>query len=339
MTKVLTMGEIMLRLKPPVNERIIQTTSFEANYGGAEANVAASLALLGEDAAFLTKLPQNPLGDAALYTLRGYGVDTTRILRGGPRLGIYYFEKGASVRTTSVVYDRAGSSFALAQPKEFDWPTLFEDVDTFYFSGITAALSPAMASALQAACEYCEAHGITVVLDTNYRGKMWTPKQAQATMKTLLPHVSVVLAHDEDFEATLGIKAFDGDETRGIEQVASFEAAMREVQRQYPNIHTVGSILRDIRSVEDSDWTALLLQDGTLSRAVTHHLHVMEGVGSGDAFGAGLLHAMRQGLHGEPLINYALAASVLKLTIQGDINLNTDAEVKALMNHAGAMNR
>ncbi|TLQ50308.1 sugar kinase [Lacticaseibacillus casei] len=329
MTKVLTFGEMMLRLKPYDHQRILQASGFEANYGGSEANVAVSLALLGDQAQYVTKLPDNALGDTARNTIRGLGVDTHKILRGGPRLGIYFFEKGASVRNTNVVYDRAGSSFATAEADEFDWASLLKDVAYFYFSGITPAISPAMKTAIESAVKYCAAHDITVVCDMNYRGKMWTPAEAQDFFGKVMPYITIVLANDEDFEATLGIKAFDGN----------METGMLQVMKQWPNVKTVASVVRNIHSVEDSWWTGLLAENGKTYQGPTFHMHVMEGVASGDAFGAGLMHATLHDFDPQAKINYAISASVLKLTISGDLNLITDADVRAVMATGSGVDR
>lgn len=338
--KVLTFGEMMLRLKPQDNWRVLQADKFEATYGGAEANVATSLALQGDHASFVTKFPANLLGDAALGRLREFGVDTQGIQRGGERLGIYFFERGASVRGSNVVYDRAGSAFATAKAREFNWEELLQDVDYFYFSGVTAAISSELRQAILTACNYCAKHKITVVYDTNFRGKMWTAAQAQAFSAQVMPYVDVCLANDEDFEASLGIRAFDGNMTRGIDQRASFEAGMRTVIRRYPKCRIVASVLRNIHSVEDSQWSALLLRDGEFYQSPTYQLHVYEGVASGDAFGAGLLHGLLHGYEGQDQIDYAIAASVLKLTIAGDLNLVNEPEIKRLMKHqVTAMNR
>lgn len=325
----------MLRLKPPANSRILQTDSFEAAYGGAEANVAVSLSLFGDEAAYLSKFPDNLLGETALSTLRKYGVDTSKILKGGPRLGIYFFEKGASVRSTNVVYDRAGSSFAEVKRSEFDWAEIFSDVDYFYFSGITPSISEELEQAVTEACKYCQTHDIPVVCDMNYRGKMWTPEKAQSVMKKLMHYVTICLAHDEDFEATLGIKAFDGDSSSGIDQIESFKAGMREVKAQYPNVKIVSSVLRNIHSVEDSEWMALLLEDEMFYETSTYKMHVMEGVAAGDAFGAGLMHGILNGYDPQQALDFAIAASVLKLTISGDLNLIHENDVKSIMKAGG----
>jgi 2-dehydro-3-deoxygluconokinase len=337
--KVLTFGEMMLRLKPSESKRILQSDEFEVTYGGAEANVATSLALQGDNASYLTKLPKNLLGDSALGTLRKFGVNTDLILRGGPRLGIYFFEKGASVRGTNVVYDRAGSSFATAKSNEFQWNKYLKDVNYFYFSGITAAISVEMQEAIINACKFCKENNTTVVYDTNFRGKMWSAKEAQNFSKKVMPFVNVCLANDEDFESSLGIKAFDGDMKHGIEQKDSFKKGMKQVTNLYPNCHTVASILRDIDSVEDSQWTALLLRDGKFYESSTYNMHVYEGVASGDAFGAGLIHGFLHNFAGQEQVDYAISASVLKLTISGDLNLVGESEIRNVMNGSKAMSR
>lgn len=336
MKKVLSFGEMMLRLKPPANERILQTNTFEGTYGGAEANVAVSLALLGNDVSYLSKFPNNLLGESAIATLRKYGVDTKKIIKGDGRLGIYFFEKGASVRSTNVVYDRAYSAFSLAKADEFHWETIFADVSYFYFSGITPAISQELEKTILSACKYCQEHDIPVVCDMNYRGKMWSPEKARKVMSKVMEYVTVCIAHDEDFEATLGIKAFDGDSTRGIAQEDSFKQAMKEVMKQYPNCKMVTSILRDIHSVEESTWKALLLTDGQFYETDSYKMHVMEGVAAGDAFGAGLMHGILHDYTPEDMVRFGLAASVLKLTITGDLNLVSEADIKNVMESGSA---
>ncbi|MCI1956504.1 MAG: sugar kinase [Oscillospiraceae bacterium] len=334
--KVLTFGEMMLRLKPPAFARILQADSFEASYGGAEANVAVSLSIFHDEAAYVTKFPENPLGEAALGTLRRFGVDTSRVLRGGPRLGTYYFEKGTSIRPTSVVYDRAGSSIATAKRSEFDWTALLRGIDVFYFSGITPAISDELAGAVKDALAYCKGHGVTVVSDLNYRGKMWTTQKARSVMRELMPYIDICIANDEDFEAALGIRAFDGDMSRGIEQIGSFRAGMKKITEEFPNCKTVASILRNIHSVEESDWMGILYQNGKFYESPVHSVHVMEGVASGDAFGAGLIHGLLHRADPQETVDFAIAASVLKLMIGGDLNLVTEEEVRAAMRKGGS---
>lgn len=331
MQKVVTFGEIMLRLKPNENERVIQAENFSGLYGGAESNVAVSISLLGDQAKFVSKVPAHAVGQAAIAALRRYGVDTSEILEGGPRLGIYFFEKGASIRNTSVIYDRAGSSFALSQAQEYNWSQILQGASYFYFSGITPAISSEMQKAVLAACRYSSKHNIKVVCDLNYRGKMWLPKDARRVMSKLMPYVDICLANDEDFEATLGIKAFDNDMSHGIDQKNTFIQGMQEITVKYPKCQTVASILRNVHSVEDSEWTALMIDHGQIYEAPLYQMHVWEGVASGDAFGAGLVHGLLHHFTKQELLDYALAASVLKLTISGDFNLVSDAEIKALM--------
>ena len=329
--KVLTFGEMMLRLKPTGFERVLQTNNFEASYGGAEANAAVSLALLGHDSAYLSKLPENALGEAAIGTLRKFGVDTSRVLRGGPRLGMYVFEKGNGARGTGVVYDRAGSSIATAEVAEFDWKAILKEVGIFYFSGVTPAISDDIESALKAALIYCQENKITVVCDLNYRGKMWSPEKAQKVMHELMPFVDVCIANDEDFEACLGIKAFDGDLSNGIKQIEDFREGMKEITTRYPNCKVVASVLRNINAVEQSDWMAILYKDGKFYDTPVHDINVMEGVAAGDAFGAGLLHGMIENLEPQESIDFAIAASVLKLSVSGDLNLVSEAEIRNAM--------
>lgn len=337
MKKIVTFGEMMLRLKPQENERIIQSSQFSALYGGAEANVAVSLSLFGENAQFVSKFPSHAVGQAALGTLQRYGVDTSQILLGGPRLGIYFFEKGASIRNTSVVYDRAGSSFAVSKANEYDWAQILADADYFYFSGITPAISTELKKSIISACQFCVDHQVKVICDLNYRGKMWTPQQAQNTMNQLMPYVDICLAHDEDFEASLGIKAFDGDMTRGIEQKDDFIRGMKAIIAKYPNVQTVASVLRNIYSVEDSQWMALMIDNGQIFETPIYKTHVWEGVAAGDAFGAGLIHGFIKNYNPQECLNFAIAASVLKLTITGDLNLVNEKEVMEVMNKQNGM--
>ena len=248
----------MLRLKTPEHLRIVQADGFEASYGGAESNVAVSLATLGDDAAFLTKLPKNPVGDAAFNELRRYGIDTSRILRGGARLGIYFFEKGSDIRPTSVLYDRAGSALAEADADDFNWEALLSGIDIFFFSGVTPAISPSVEQAVFGALKYCHSHGITVICDLNYRAKMWSQEKAQSVMKELMQYVDLCIANDEDFEATLGIHAFDGDMAHGIDQIETYRQGILKIQELYPNCKAVASVLRNLKTAEDGEWMVFI---------------------------------------------------------------------------------
>lgn len=329
--KILTFGEIMLRLKTPEHLRIIQSQNFEASYGGAEANVAVSLAMLEDNVSFLTKVPENPVGMAALKEIRSYGVNTELVLKGGKRLGIYYFEKGSNIRQTNVVYDREYSALSLAQPEEFVWETIFRDIDIFYFSGVTPAISENIKIAVEQALKYCKEHKITVVCDLNYRKKMWNTQKAQNVMKNLMHYVDVCIANDEDFESSLGIHAFDGDMAHGIAQIEVYKKGMLEITKQYPNCKAVASVLRNINTVEDGQWLGIYLHNGKFYESSIHTVHSLEAVGAGDAFAAGLLHAFINGFSEQKLIDFSISASVMKLMIQHDFNVVSEDEIFKIM--------
>ncbi len=335
MGKVVTFGEIMLRLKTPEYLRIVQAGQFEASYGGAEANVAVSLAMLGDPVSFVTKLPDNPVGLAALNEVRRYGVDASRIVRGGDRLGVYFFEKGTNIRPTNVVYDRKYSALSLCSAEEFDWETILEDADIFYFSGVTPAVSKSVEQAVRAALQYCQAHGIEVVCDLNYRSKMWSEKDAQAVMRDLMQYVTLCIANDEDFESSLGIHAYDGDVSRGIDQIDSYKRGMQEILEQYPDCKAVASVLRNLHSVEDGEWMGIYLKDGVFYESPVHTVHSLEAVGAGDAFAGGLLHALVQAYDPQQLIDFSIAASVLKLMIQRDFNVVTENDILRVVKSGG----
>lgn len=329
--KVLTFGEIMLRLKTPEYLRILQSDTFEASYGGAESNVAVSLAMFGDPVAFVTKLPDNPVGLAALNEVRKFGVDTSRVIQGGSRLGIYYFEKGSDIRPTNVVYDREYSALALSDAAEFDWESILEGVDIFYFSGVTPAVSESVEQAVAAALAYCRTHGILTVCDLNYRSKMWSQEKAQNVMKRLMKEIDLCIANDEDFEAALGIHAFDGDMAHGIDQIDSYKKGMEEILRQYPECRAVASVLRNMHTVEDGEWMGIYLKDGKFYESPVHTVHALEAVGAGDAFAGGLLHALVNGFDPQKTIDFAITASVMKLMVQHDFNIVEEKEVLRVM--------
>lgn len=329
--KILTFGEIMLRLKTPEHLRIIQSQNFEASYGGAEANVAVSLAMLEDKVSFLTKVPDNPVGMAALKEIRGYGVNTDLVLKGGKRLGIYYFEKGSDIRQTNVVYDREYSALSLAKPEEFCWESILQDVDIFYFSGVTPAISENIEIAVMEALKYCKEHEIQVVCDLNYRGKMWSTQKAQSVMKKLMHYVDLCIANDEDFEASLGIHAFDGNMAHGIDQIETYKQGMLEITKQYPNCKAVASVLRNIYTVEDGQWMGIYLCNEKFYESPIHTVHSLEAVGAGDAFAAGLLHALTNQFPEQKLIDFSITASVIKLMVQHDFNVVSEDEILKIM--------
>ena len=329
--KVLTFGEVMLRLKTPEHLKILQADTFEANYGGAEANVAVSLATLGNDVSYVTKVPEHQVGQAAVNEIRRFGVDTSRVLRGGGRVGIYYFEKGNNIRPTNVVYDRADSAFACSKPDEYDWDQILEDTDIFFFSGVTPAVSESVKETVLNALRCCKRKGIEVVCDLNYRAKMWDKNTAQRVMRELMPYVTLCIANDEDFEASLGIHAFDGDMSRGIEQIDTYREGMQEITRQFPNCKAVASVLRSMHTVEDGDWMAIYLIGDQFYETPVHHVHSLEAVGAGDAFAAALIHMLKKKENPQYTIDFSIAASVLKLMIQHDFNIVTEEDIIHVM--------
>ncbi|KRK88856.1 PfkB domain-containing protein [Lentilactobacillus sunkii DSM 19904] len=338
--KVTTFGEIMLRLTVPGGRKFVQTDSFNANYGGAEANVAVSLALLGDQVAYVTKLPKNELGTAVTQRLGGYGIDTKKILYNDSRLGIYFLQQGSGVRSSSVIYDRADSAFATSNSNDYNWQELLKDTDFFYISGITPALSTELQTSLLSAVEFCRSHHIQVVYDANFRGKLWTPDEAAAFNKKLLPFVDICFVHDEDIENAFGLATFSKHDNHAINQKASFKQSLKKLITAYPNIKLVGSVLRNIDSAQESQWMALMLTGGTFYESPTYKMNVVPEVASGDAFGAGIVHGILNHFDPQFQVDYAIAAAVLKLTIPGDFNLSSDAEIKAAMiNPTGSIKR
>ena len=330
-SKVLTFGEIMMRLSPRDHLRLEQASEFEVRYGGAEANTALSLSYQGDDAAYVSVVPANRIGDCALRTLTAYGVDTSRVVREGDRLGSYFFEVGASQRSNGCVYDRKYSAINLAKRDVFDWDSILEGVGVFYFSGVTPAVSDEMAAACKDALTAARAKGITTVCDVNYRGKMWSPEKSQAVMKGLLPLVDIVIANDEDAPAGLGMTCVSGSLANGIEEREDYVTMAKEICEAY-GCRAVASVVRDIQCVERSQWMGVLYdaESGEHWFSPAHDVHVLEGVAAGDAFNAGLLHALLNGFDPQETVNYAIAASILKLTIRGDSNFVTEGEIKAV---------
>lgn len=301
--------------------------------------MAVSLDLLGDEAQYVTKLPHKHTPDTARNTIRGLGVDTTKILRGGPRLGIYFFTKGASVRNTLVVYDRAGSSFATATAHTLHWASLLKDVAYFYFSDFTPAIGKTMQTALTSAVKYCAATHITVVCTLLYRGKMWSPATAQDFFAKVMPYITIVLAKHTHFTATTPIKDLHGNMATGIHQIDSFKAGLLQDILQWPLVKTVASVVRLIHSVTHSWWTGLLATHGKNYQGPTFTNTDNTGVASGHAFGAGYMHATHTHLHAQAKINYAISASVLLYTISGDLLYITDADVQAVLATGSGVHR
>jgi len=331
MARIITFGEIMLRLNPESYLRFTQSPRFEASYAGGEANVAVSLANYGLDAAFVTKVPAHDIGQCAINALRQFGVDTSMILRGGDRLGVYFVEKGASQRPSKVIYDRANSAIATAHAGEFDWEAIFRGGDWFHWTGITPALSSQMAQACLDACKAAKAMGLTVSCDLNYRNKLWTREEAGACMAQLLPYVDVCIANEEDCKDVFGIAAEDTDITGGKLDHGGYISVARQVAQRF-GCKKVAITLRSSLSANDNDWAGMLYDaaSGTAVFSPTYRIHIVDRVGGGDSFGGGLIYSMLTGKADQNAINFAVAASCLKHSIEHDFNLVTVAEVENL---------
>lgn len=326
--KVVTFGEIMLRLTPPDYKRIVQTDSFEVIYGGGEANVAVSLANFGVDVAYVTKLPDNPVGQAALNALRRYGVNTDYIVRGGDRLGIYYCENGASQRPSLVIYDRAHSAIAEASPDDFDWDEIFADAAWFHTTGITPALSDNMARVTIEAVKAAKARGVKVSCDLNYRAKLWSKERAGEVMSEVMKYVDVCIANEEDAEMVFGIKS-GSDIEKGEINVDGFKSVAQQLIDRF-GLELVGSHLRISRSASDNGWLIVLYDGKDFVRSTQYDIHIVDRVGGGDSFAAGLIYSQLMGKDLQESAEFAAAASCLKQTIPGDFNHVTLKEVESL---------
>lgn len=329
MSKVMTFGEIMLRLNPEGYLRFVQADKYEATFGGGEANVAVSLANYGMDASFVTKLPSHEIGQCAINELRRYGVDTSKIVRGGPRVGIYYAEKGASQRPSKVIYDRAASSIALAQPSDFNWDEIFEGADWFHFTGITPALGGNLPEICLEACKAAHERGITVSCDLNYRKKLWTREQARECMSKLVPYVDVCISNEEDAKDVFGIEAENTDIDSGKLNHVGYISVARQLSERF-GCKYVAITLRSSISANDNDWAGMLYTDGKAHFSKQYHMHIVDRVGGGDSFGGGLIYSLLSGYDPQKAIDFAVAASCLKHTIEHDFNLCSVAEVESL---------
>lgn len=335
MGKVITFGEIMLRLAPEGYYRFVQAEKFCATYAGGEANVAVSLANYGVDTAFVTKLPTNEIGQAALNSLRRFGVGTEYIVRGGARLGIYFLEKGASQRPSKVIYDRAGSSIATATKADFDWDKIFDGAEWFHFTGITPALSDELADVCLEACKAAKAKGITVSCDLNYRNKLWSKEKAGEVMAKLCEYVDVCIANEEDANDVFGIKAKDTDVTTGKVNHEGYKDVAKQLADRF-GFKKVAITLRGSISANDNNWAAMLYDGSDYYFSKNYLIHIVDRVGGGDSFGAGLIYSMINNYGSQETIEFAVAASCLKHSIEGDFNMVTVDEVKKLAGGDGS---
>ena len=333
--KVVTFGELMLRLAPNGYYRFFQDDQLQATFGGGEANVAVSLANYGMDASFVTKLPIHAIGQAAVNSLRKYGVDTSKIVRGGDRVGIYFLEKGASQRGSVCIYDRAHSAIQEAAPSDFDWDAIFEGVDWFHFTGITPALGENLVEICREACKAAKAHGVKISCDLNYRGKLWTRDQARAAMTDLCQYVDVCISNEEDAKDVFGIEAENTDIYGGKLNKEGYKSVAKQLADKF-GFEKVAITLRTSISASDNDWAAMLYDGENYCFSKEYHLHIVDRVGGGDSFGGGLIYALLSGKNTQDAVEFAVAASALKHSIEGDYNLVTVSEVEKLAGGDGS---
>lgn len=329
MAKIVTLGELMLRLSPEGNDRFIQSDHFRVIPGGGEANVAISLANYGHDADFVTKLPKHEIGQLALNAMRRYGVGTSHIVRGGDRVGIYYAETGASMRPSKVIYDRAHSAIAEARPEEFDFDEIFEGAQWFHWSGITTAISDNAAAIVKAACEAAKRHGVTVSVDLNFRKKLWTSEKAISIMRPLMQYVDVCIGNEEDAMLCLGFKP-DADIEGGKTDAAGYHKIFEQMAKTFGFKYVV-STLRESYSATHNGWKALIYNGEEFYESRHYDIEpIIDRVGGGDSFAGGLIHGLLTKPTQCEALEFAVAASALKHTINGDFNLVSKEEVESL---------
>lgn len=333
--RVVTFGEIMLRLAPNGYYRFFQDDQLQATFGGGEANVAVSLANYGIDAAYVTKLPKHAIGQAAVNSLRYFGVDTNSIVRGGDRVGVYYLEKGASQRGSVCIYDRAHSAIQEADPSEFNWEEIFKGADWFHFTGITPALGPNMVEACKNACMAAKKLGVKVSCDLNYRGKLWTRDEARAAMSELCKYVDVCISNEEDAKDVFGIEAENTDIYGGKLNHEGYKSVAKQLKDKF-GFEKVAITLRTSLSASDNDWAGMLYDGENYCFSKSYHLHIVDRVGGGDSFGGGLIYALLNGYGTQEAIEFATAASALKHSIEGDFNRVTVSEVEKLAGGDGS---
>ena len=329
MAKIVTMGEIMLRLSPSGNDRFIQAESFRVIPGGGEANVAISCANYGHDCIFVTKLPKHEIGQIAVNAMRRYGVNTDFIARGGDRVGLYYAETGASMRPSKVIYDRAHSAIAEAKPEDFDFDAIFEGADWFHWSGITPAISDASAECLRQACICAKKHGVKVSVDLNFRTKLWTSEKAISVMRPLIQYVDVCIGNEEDAELCLGFKP-DADVEGGETNAEGYEGIFKQMKEEF-GFEYVVSTLRESFSATHNGWKALIYNGKEFYQSKRYDINpIIDRIGGGDSFSGGLIHGLLTKTTQGEALEFAVAASALKHTINGDFNLVSVDEVEAL---------
>lgn len=331
MKKTVCFGEIMMRLNPPGYLRIKQTNTFEASYAGGEANVAVSLANYGLPVEFVSKLPKNDISEAVMRQLRGYSVDVSHMAMGGERLGVYFVEKGASQRSSKVIYDRKYSSISAASQEDFDWDEIFRDAGWFHFTGITPALSQDLAEICVTACKEAKKLGVKISCDLNYRKNLWSSEEAGRVMGNLMSYVDVCIANEEDADKVFGIRPADNNVDAGKINHAGYEDVAKALRDRF-GCETVAITLRESISASDNKWSAMLYQEGNACFSKTYNIHIVDRVGGGDSFGGALIYALQSGYSQQDTIEFAAAASCLKHSIEFDFNQVTVDEVTSLMN-------
>ena len=336
MAKIVTVGEIMMRLQPSGYKRFLQADSFDIVFGGGEANVAVSLAQFGEDVAFVTKLPCNAIADKCIKELKGWGVDTSEIVRGGERIGIYFCEKGCSQRGSNVIYDRAGSAIATVQENDFDIAKMLDGVEWLHWTGITPAISDNMAQVMEKILVQAKQKGITVSCDLNYRKKLWSREKAREVMSRLVGYVDVLISNEEDCKDVFAIEAENSDINSGVLSVKGYESIGRKLMKKFPNIKYVAFTLRESISASCNGWSAILIDSKNVYKSKKYMIDIVDRVGGGDSFGAGLIYGLRNGLGEQNTIEFAVAASCLKHTVEGDFNIVSVDEVNKLARGDGS---
>ena len=335
MKKVIGLGDLLVSLSPSGYYRFIQAESFDACYTGAEANVCISLSQYGIPTEYVTRLPQNDISRCAVAALNKYGVGTQHIAYGGDRIGVLYLERGASQRPSKVIYDRKHTAICEAEPEHFDWDAIFSDAQWLHFTGITPALSDTTPAVCQRACKEAKARGITISCDLNYRKNLWTTARAKEVMETLLPYVDVLIANEEDAEKVLGVKAADTDVNAGKLNTDGYVDVARQISEAY-GIPYVATTLRKSISASDNLWSAMLYHSGEVFLSREYKIHIVNRVGGGDSFGAGLIYSLISGYGDQQAVEFATAASCLKHTIEEDYNLVAVDEVAALAGGNGS---
>ena len=335
MAKIITFGEIMLRLAPNGYYRFFQNDQMQATFGGGEANVAVSLANFGMDVAYVTKLPDHAIGRAAENSLRWFGVDVRHIVHGGDRVGIYYLEKGASQRGSVCIYDRKHSSIQEASPEDFDWDAIFEGAEWFHFTGITPALGPNLVEICEQACIAAKKHGMKISCDLNYRGKLWSRAEAREAMTRLCTYVDVCISNEEDAKDVFGIEAENTDIYGGKLNHDGYRSVARQLRERF-GFEKVAITLRSSLSASDNLWAGMLSDGEQDCFSREYSLHIVDRVGGGDSFGAGLIYALMQNWDAQRCIDFAVAASALKHSVEGDFNRVSVAEVEKLAGGDGS---